>query len=387
MSDDIAVPESEWQSWESRWAKYLDSIAAEEQAATGESSDEDGHGPLPPSGMPGAPRVTPRAPGGFGQAAKARACGPATPKAYKNARPSAPPKAQPWECTFCGHHHGDPLPYCEACAKFRPKDDDDSARGGGFAPKPRTDTEQAAATRPYDVTDDAEEEAAPAEPETIGGVKPRNAPRRPRPPSWTEEKQAAADAAAEQRSREWQEKQRQEREKRRAEADAKAAARAEEARRRQEAKRAEEEERSRERQSRFHRGGRRAAPPATASPRTAPKGPPPIGRFFESFKAFDAAYVEWEAGAAAAEVVKLAEVPFPPRLDPAGLVESGLLRGGDESKRKKLLRSALLRWHPDKWMALTGKICAEERAELARRLSTITQELVEQKDLAQRGGL
>ena len=85
--------------------------------------------------------------------------------------------------------------------------------------------------------------------------------------------------------------------------------------------------------------------------------------------------------AAVAEVVKLAEVPFPPRRDPAGLVEAGLLKGGDASKRKALLRTALLRWHPDKWAAFTSKIRADEHAELARRLSTITQALVEQKDV------
>ena len=73
------------------------------------------------------------------------------------------------------------------------------------------------------------------------------------------------------------------------------------------------------------------------------------------------------------------EVPFPPLKDPAGLVEAGLLRGGDATRRKALLRTALLRWHPDKWMIVTGKIDVREHGELARRLSTITQALVEQK--------
>ena len=63
-----------------------------------------------------------------------------------------------------------------------------------------------------------------------------------------------------------------------------------------------------------------------------------------------------------------------PRRDPAGL------SGGDTSQHKALLRKALLRWHPDKWMALAEKIPKEEHGELGRRLSTITQALVEQKN-------
>ena len=46
--------------------------------------------------------------------------------------------------------------------------------------------------------------------------------------------------------------------------------------------------------------------------------------------------------------MRLEDVPFPPPGDPAGLVQAGLLRGGDPAQRKKKLHKALLRWHPDK---------------------------------------
>ena len=103
--------------------------------------------------------------------------------------------------------------------------------------------------------------------------------------------------------------------------------------------------------------------------------------------AFDAAFATWEASALASdEMMELSNMPFPPKSDPAGLVEAGLLRSGrlgsvDEKQRKLLLRTALLRWHPDKWMAVTSRVRMEERADLGSRLSTITQALVEQKDL------
>ena len=158
------------------------------------------------------------------------------------------------------------------------------------------------------------------------------------------------------------------------------------------------------------------APKAVPSPKAAltPRAPRALGRFFDTFRypthvpcpsplllalsygsplllptpsAFDAAFSKWEASAlASGETIELSEMPFPPKLDPAGLVEGGLLRSGqlgsiEEKQRKVLLRTALLRWHPDKWMAVTSRVRKEERADLGRRLSTITQALVEQKDL------
>jgi hypothetical protein len=118
-------------------------------------------------------------------------------------------------------------------------------------------------------------------------------------------------------------------------------------------------------------------PPPMARPMT----PPPIGRTFDSWDAFDTAFAAWEARAANEAAVRLKDVPFPPSSDPAGLCEKGLLRGGDAGERKKLLRKALLRWHPDKWMVVIGKLPDAEKSALGERLSTITQEIVRQKDL------
>ena len=83
------------------------------------------------------------------------------------------------------------------------------------------------------------------------------------------------------------------------------------------------------------------------------------------------------------EVVPLAEVPFPPSGDPAGLLAAGVARGGDDGNaaaRKKLLRKALLRWHPDKWAGVMGRVREGELEAFAERLREITQRLVEQKD-------
>ena len=126
-------------------------------------------------------------------------------------------------------------------------------------------------------------------------------------------------------------------------------------------------------------------PPPPPPPRPAARPSPPVGagRHFDSWSAFDSAFVEWEKRAASDAVIHLKDVPFPPPRDPAGLVEKGLLRGdGNDAERKKMLRKALLRWHPDKWVHLGHKLADEEKGALGERLSTITQALVEQKDSA-----
>ena len=298
----------EWKSWESRWAEYLEGLAAAERAAAEEDSDGES-GPLPPSGM-----------GAFVDVSDGAASG----------KPSAPAPEPP-------------------------------------QPQP------------------------PPEPEVVGCVQPKQQPRRPGPPGW-EARQAEREREDAQRQEEIRERQRKQKEEAEQRFRQQQERQQEQQRRREEYEREQQqqqrqrwEEYSRRHQRRQHEQQR--PPPHSASssasaPRAAAKPPkaPALGRFFDSFAAFDKAFSEWEATNAAADVIRLADVPFPPRRDPAGLVEAGLLRGGDEAQRKGLLRKALLRWHPDKWGKVIGKIATSEHAELGRRLATITQALVEQKD-------
>ena len=289
----------EWQSWESRWAAYLDGLAAEE---ADDDDDDQGDGPPLPAGF-GAPSV-------------------------------------------------------------------DVSDGDPTAPR----------------------EPEPVEPERVGGVQPTMKPRRPgQKPGF----EADREREIAQQAQAWAEKQREQQQQREREQEEKR--RQAEARRRQESEREQEAQRQRQQQRQQHRSqsSARGAPPpgaegpsggfgAAAAARAAPKTPKKaaVGRFFDSFGAFEAAFAEWDTRTSGADKLALAEIPFPPLKDPAGLVAGGLLRGGDAAKRKALLRTALLRWHPDKWMAVIGKVRKEDHAELGRRLGTITQTLVEQKDMA-----
>ena len=111
------------------------------------------------------------------------------------------------------------------------------------------------------------------------------------------------------------------------------------------------------------------------------------GKRYDSYAAFDTAFKEFEQKLSSVETIRLADVPFPPVGDPAGLKAAGLpVRGGSErndeerAKRRKMLHKGLLRWHPDKWAAVIGKVKKEEHGVLGECLSALTQEIVEMKD-------
>jgi hypothetical protein len=145
-----------------------------------------------------------------------------------------------------------------------------------------------------------------------------------------------------------------------------------------------------EKQQQKQQGQKKHPPPPRrppSPPRPAPQAAALRRGHFASWTAFDQAFTAFEAKLPSLVEVRLADIPFPPSRDPAGLVEAGVLDGGASgasgegcTRRKKLLRKALLRWHPDKWSALAAKVCTEEHAELGRRLSELTQTLVEQKN-------
>ena len=194
--------------------------------------------------------------------------------------------------------------------------------------------------------------------------------REPPPPRWSSSQRAAPP-----RTRQYSQQQQQEQER------AREREQQQQQRRRQQQQQQEQQQQERRRQE--QPPPRR--PSSSSSSRAPLRSAPPVkmGRFFESWSKFDAAFVAWEAQASQADKIRLADIPFPPSRDPAGLAEAGLARAsGSEAggQRKKLLRKALLRWHPDKWMAVTQKIDPEEHSQLGERLSAITQALVEQKD-------
>ena len=138
---------------------------------------------------------------------------------------------------------------------------------------------------------------------------------------------------------------------------------------------------------------RRPRPPSPPPPPRPPSAPSFAGKRYDTFAAFDEAFAAFERRLPSLTTVHLAEVPFPPRGDAAGVVAAGLpLRAGAErsdeerTRRKKLLHRGLLRWHPDKWAGVINKVEAAEHAALGECLRAITQEIVEMKGDLRWGG-
>ena len=115
----------------------------------------------------------------------------------------------------------------------------------------------------------------------------------------------------------------------------------------------------------------------------APQPPPPSApqrslnvRTFANWAEYNSAFEAFEARLPTLEAVGLGDVPFPPSHDPAGFSTLG---AHATSERKKLLRKALLRWHPDKWATVLPRVIAADRSVVADRLSVVTQAIVQQK--------
>lgn len=324
-------------SWEERWAEYLAGLAAAERQRDAEESRDDDVQDLSSCGT-------------FGAAATQRATNKASSTASSTSQRSARSTAD----------------QADSLDALRSRMFDGSNEEG-----------VAEHLRAVNVSDEPPPESPGPEPDWRQPSRPQRQPRRPQPPGWEQQQQqrekeyAEREAAAAERRRQQEERDRMREEEQRRQRQQK-----DEQRRREQQQQQQEQQDRRQYQKPRPASGS-TTPQASARARQSPK----LGRFFDSFAAFDVAFVEWEAKTASAQVLRLAEVPFPPRKDPAGLVEAGLLRGGDAMRRKTMLRTALLRWHPDKWMAMTSKIDTKEHGELGERLSTITQVLVEQKDM------
>jgi len=165
-----------------------------------------------------------------------------------------------------------------------------------------------------------------------------------------------------------------------------------------EARRKQEREAAREAQwRRYHEApkppqmpGADAAPsaPSRPPPRPRPRSsslpaeggqptprPPPVR--FGSFAEFDAHWARFEqrASAAGARDLRLVDVPWPTSLTTV----SGVSAGESLDARKRKLRAALVRWHPDKWGKLLECIHESDRAKVVERIKEVTRRIIEEK--------
>ena len=81
-------------------------------------------------------------------------------------------------------------------------------------------------------------------------------------------------------------------------------------------------------------------------------------------------------GAAPVQELKGADIPWLPAASVSGCTVSM-----DEAERKKRLRSALLRWHPDKFGRILGRVRAADRAAVLEAVGAVTKRILHEKRL------
>lgn len=66
---------------------------------------------------------------------------------------------------------------------------------------------------------------------------------------------------------------------------------------------------------------------------------------------------------------------------PLGLpTVSGAVAGDTGADRKRKLRAALLRWHPDKWASILGRVKEADQALVAERVQEVTRRIIAEKE-------
>ena len=106
---------------------------------------------------------------------------------------------------------------------------------------------------------------------------------------------------------------------------------------------------------------------------------------YHSFADFSAAWSSFEKklqlGASSGEAsgslghLSVSDIPWPDGLSSV----SGTSSSDTPAEAKKKLRTALLRWHPDKWAPILEHVAPADRAEVISRVKLVTQRLLEEK--------
>lgn len=121
--------------------------------------------------------------------------------------------------------------------------------------------------------------------------------------------------------------------------------------------------------------GRKSSPrPRSSSlPREGAR-PPPVR--FGSFSEFDTYWARFEQKVnAGTQDLHFIDVPWPTSLTSiAGVIASESLE-----VRKRKLRAALVRWHPDKWSKVLDCIHESDRAKVVEKVKEVTRRIIEEK--------
>eukprot|EP00439_Symbiodinium_sp_Y106_P070514 s580_g12.t1 len=119
-------------------------------------------------------------------------------------------------------------------------------------------------------------------------------------------------------------------------------------------------------------------PPRAPQPEPAAKAS--AGRSFASFAEFAAAWQAFEQRLSSGSqkgLLTAVEIPWPHSLPSV----SGVLASDATADIKKKLRTALIRWHPDKWAPILEHVVEAQRGDVLSRVKEVTQRLLEEKKM------
>jgi len=121
----------------------------------------------------------------------------------------------------------------------------------------------------------------------------------------------------------------------------------------------------------------RGPPPAPPAPPPVPAPPAPQAPRFANFGAYQEAWKSFETSAmASSQSLRYADVPWPSE----SFAVSGIDASDGASERKKKLRSALLRWHPDKWGPLLERVVEADKPRVMEQVKEITRRILTEKE-------
>eukprot|EP00930_Biecheleria_cincta_P103140 TRINITY_DN95075_c0_g1_i1.p1 TRINITY_DN95075_c0_g1~~TRINITY_DN95075_c0_g1_i1.p1 ORF type:complete len:447 (-),score=65.01 TRINITY_DN95075_c0_g1_i1:75-1415(-) len=116
--------------------------------------------------------------------------------------------------------------------------------------------------------------------------------------------------------------------------------------------------------------------PTQSEPTKPPMSRQQPGPRFASFSAYEEAWTKFEkSGMGDTSELSLQDIPWPLDLKTVSGIESG--DSSADCKRK--LRAALLRWHPDKWGSILGRIRESDKDEVTDRVQEVTRRILEEK--------
>lgn len=138
---------------------------------------------------------------------------------------------------------------------------------------------------------------------------------------------------------------------------------------------AESKNRNERKEEQTHKNTPRTGMPASTPCKSLPPGIVQIS--FACYSDFDVAWRTFAAQVSRKQPLHYADIPWPTCLPSV----SGVEPKDNAAERKKKLRAALVRWHPDKWGSIFDLVHDCDKASVMERVKEVTRRILEEKTM------